>query len=176
MRLVIAEDSRLLRAAIARVLEDAGVDVVGLAGDADELLRKVRAHRPDVAIVDIRMPPTQLDEGLQAARVIRAELPHVGVLLPSQHVEERHAAELLEHGADGVGYLLKDRVTDVARFIDALHQIAAGAGNHAIARRMSLSQRAIGRHVTTIFDTLGLDRSRHHHRRVLAVPAYLRAA
>jgi len=215
MRVVIAEDSRLLRAAIVRLLEGAGVDVVGQAGDADELLRKVRAHRPDAAIVDIRMPPTQLDEGLQAARVIRAELPHVGVLLLSQHVEERYAAELLEHGADGVGYLLKDRVTDVARFIDALHQIAdggavldpevvahmvgrrtrrhaldalsdrdrqvlaqiaAGAGNHAIARRMSLSQRAIERHVTAIFDTLGLDRSRHHHRRVLAVLAYLRAA
>jgi DNA-binding NarL/FixJ family response regulator len=215
MRVVIAEDSLLLRAALARLLQDAGVDVVAEAGDADDLLRKVRAHEPDVAIVDIRMPPTQLDEGLQAARAIRAELPHIGVLLLSQYVEERYATELLEHGADGVGYLLKDRVIDVARFIDALHQIAqrgavldpevvahmlgrrrrrhtldalsdrdqqvlahiaAGASNHAIARRMFLSQRAVERHVTAIFDTLGLGPSRHHHRRVLAVLAYLRAA
>jgi DNA-binding NarL/FixJ family response regulator len=215
VRVVIAEDSRLVRAATARLLQDAGVDVVGEAGDADELLRRVRAHRPDVAIVDIRMPPTQLDEGLRAARVIRAELPDVGVLLLSHHVEERYAGELLEHGAERVGYLLKDRITDVARFVDAIHQIAqggavldpevvahmlgrrqranaldalsdrdqqvlaqiaAGASNHAIAGRMFLSRRAIERHVTTIFDTLGLDPSRHHHRRVLAALAYLRAA
>ena len=215
MRVVIAEDSLLLRAAAVRLLQDAGVDVVGQAGDADDLLRKVRAHQPDVAIIDIRMPPAQLDEGLQAARAIRTETPQVGVLLLSQHVEERYATELLEHGADGVGYLLKDRVTDIGRFIDAIHEVArrgsvldpevvahmvgrrqrngaldaltdrdnevlshmaAGASNGAIARRMFLSERAIERHVTTIFDKLELRASRHAHRRVLAVLTYLRAA
>ncbi|HWH19531.1 MAG TPA: response regulator transcription factor, partial [Solirubrobacterales bacterium] len=84
-----------------------------------------RAHRPDVAIIDIRMPPAQLDEGLHAARAIRAELPEVGVLLLSQHVEERYAVELLEYGADGVGYLLKERVTDIAHFVEAVRQVAA---------------------------------------------------
>jgi len=214
MRVVIAEDSVLLRAAAVRLLRDAGVDVVGEAGDADELVRKVRAHRPDVALVDIRMPPTQLDEGLRAARAIRAEQPEVGVLLLSQHVEERYASELLEHGAHGIGYLLKDRITDVADFVDAVRRVAgrgsvldpevvtamlcrhrhdraldaltgrdrdvlahmaAGATNAAISRRMFLSERAIERHVTTIFDKLGLVASRHAHRRVLAVLAYLRA-
>jgi DNA-binding NarL/FixJ family response regulator len=215
MRVVIAEDSPLLRAAIVRLLDDAGIDVVGQAGDADELLRKARAHKPDAAIIDIRMPPTQLDEGIRAARAIRAELPDTGILLLSQHVEERYARELLEYGADGVGYLLKDRVTDIPRFIDAIHQVArrgavldpevvahmlgqrrrrhaldglsdrdqevlahlaAGASNHAIARRMYLSQRAIERHITAIFGKLGLSPSTQHHRRVLAVLAYLRAA
>jgi DNA-binding NarL/FixJ family response regulator len=124
MRVVIAEDSVLLRAAVVRVLQDAGIDVVGQAGDADDLLRKVRAHRPDVAIVDIRMPPAQRDEGVQAARTIRAELPQVGVLLLSQYVEEHYATELLEHGADGIGYLLKDRLPDIAGFIDAIREVA----------------------------------------------------
>src|SRR3954447_9292850 len=123
MRVVIAEDSLLLRAAAARLLAEAGVEVVGEAGDGEERVRKVRAHRPDVAIVDIRMPPHQLDEGLRAARAIRAELPSIGVLLLSQHVEERFATELLEHGAAGVGYLLKDRVTDIASFLDAVRQV-----------------------------------------------------
>jgi len=126
VRVVIAEDCALLRAAETRLLEHAGFDVVGQAGDGEELLRKVRAHRPDVAIVDIRMPPHQLDEGLRAARAIRAELPSIGVLLLSQHVEERFATELLEHGAAGVGYLLKDRVTDIAGFLDAVRQVAEG--------------------------------------------------
>jgi DNA-binding NarL/FixJ family response regulator len=215
VRVVIAEDSVLLRAAAARLLTEAGVDVVAEAGDGDDLLRKVRAHRPDVAIVDIRMPPAQLDEGLQAARLIRAELPEIGLLLLSQHVEERYATELVEYGADGVGYLLKDRVTDVAHFVDAVRQVAErrsvldpevvahmvgrrrrdhaldglddrerevlahmaeGASNRAIARRMSLSERAVERAVTAIFEKLKLCASRHAHRRVLAVLAYLRAA
>ncbi len=126
MRVVIAEDSVLLRRGAARLLEDAGFTVVGEAGDADELLRKVRAHRPDVALVDIRMPPTHLDEGLQAARVIRRELRDTSVLMLSQYVEERYVTELLEHGAEGVGYLLKDRVADIDRFTDAIRQVAAG--------------------------------------------------
>jgi len=215
LRVVIAEDSLLLRAAMARLLEDAGVEVVGLAGDADDLLRKVRAHKPDVAIIDIRMPPDQLDEGLRAARVIRTELPGVGILLLSQYVEASYAVDLLEHGADGVGYLLKDRLADVSRFTDAirsvaergsvldpevvahmlgrhrrsrtldalterdqdvLEQMAGGATNRAIAKRMFLSERAVERHVTTIFEKLDLTLSKHTHRRVLAVLAYLQAA
>jgi DNA-binding NarL/FixJ family response regulator len=215
LRVVIAEDSLLLRAAAARVLEEADVDVVGLAGDADELLRKVRAHRPDVAIIDIRMPPTHVDEGLKAAWAIRTELPGIGVLLLSAHVNERYAAELLEHGADGVGYLLKDRVTDLDRFVDAVRQVAEGrsvldpevvahmvghhrrepefetlgdrdrevlaqmaqgASNRAIAERMFLSERAVERSVTTIFEELKITASRSAHRRVLAVLAYLRTA
>ena len=103
VRVVIAEDSLLVRAAVVRLLVEAGVEVVGEAGDGDDLVRKVRAHRPDVAVIDIRMPPEHVDEGLQAARVIRRELPEVGILLLSQYVEERYATELLEHGADGVG-------------------------------------------------------------------------
>ena len=126
MRIVIAEDSVLLRRGAVRLLEDAGFEVVGEAGDAEELLRKVRAHRPDVAVVDIRMPPTHLDEGLRAAQVIRDELPGVGVLMLSQYVEERFVSALLEHGAAGVGYLLKDRVADVDRLTDAIRQVAAG--------------------------------------------------
>ena len=209
MRVVIADDSTLFRAAAVRVLEDAGMDVVAQAADADDLLRKVRAHRPDVAIVDIRMPPNHRDDGLQAARVIRAELPSVGVLLLSQHIEQGYARELLEHGTEGVGYLLKDRVTDIDRFADAIGQIAnrgtvldpevlaqvvgggpsaldaldardrdvlaeiaRGASNHAIARRMFLSERSVERRVSAIFDALGLNASRHVHRRVLAVLAH----
>ena len=126
MRVVIAEDSLLLRRGAIRLLEDAGFEVVGEAGDADELLRLVRSERPDVAVVDIRMPPTHVDEGLQAARVIRAELPEVGVLMLSQYVEERYVTALLEHGAEGVGYLLKDRVAEIERFTDAIRQVAEG--------------------------------------------------
>ena len=126
MRIVIADDSVLLRRGAVRLLEDAGFEVVGEAGDGEDLLRKVRAHKPDVAVVDIRMPPTHVDEGLQAARVIREELPDVGVLMLSQYVEERYVTSLLEHGAEGVGYLLKDRVAEVERFTDAIRQVAAG--------------------------------------------------
>ena len=102
----------LLREGAARLLDDAGFDVVGQAGDGEDLLRKVRAHKPDVAVVDIRMPPTHIDEGLQAAKIIRSELPDIGVLVLSQYVEERYAVELLADGAEGVGYLLKDRIAD----------------------------------------------------------------
>jgi DNA-binding NarL/FixJ family response regulator len=126
MRVVIAEDSLLLRRGAIRLLEDAGFEVVGEAGDADELLRLVRSQRPDVAVVDIRMPPTHVDEGLQAARLIRTELPEVGVLMLSQYVEERYVTALLEHGAEGVGYRLKDRVAEIERFTDAIRQVAEG--------------------------------------------------
>jgi len=126
MRVVLGEDSVLLREGIARLLKDAGFDVVAQAGDADDLLRKVRAHKPDIAIVDIRMPPTHTDEGLRAAQMIRAELPNTAVLVLSQYVEEDYAVQLLSESAEGVGYLLKDRVADVDRFIDAIRRVADG--------------------------------------------------
>lgn len=126
MRVVLADDSVLLREGLARLLEDAGFDVAGQAGDAEDLLRKVRSHRPDVAVTDIRMPPTQTDEGLRAAQQIRAEMPGVGVVVLSQHIDERYAFELLQGSAEGVGYLLKDRVAEVAAFTDALRRVAAG--------------------------------------------------
>jgi DNA-binding NarL/FixJ family response regulator len=126
VRVVVAEDSVLLREGIVRVLADAGFDVVGQAGDADDLVRKVRAHRPDVAVVDIRMPPTNTDDGLRAARAIRDELPATGVLVLSQYAEEGYALELVADSAEGVGYLLKDRVADVERFIDAVRRVGQG--------------------------------------------------
>ena len=126
MRVVIADDAVLLREGAVRLLTEAGIEVVAQAGDAEDLMRKVRAHKPDVALVDVRMPPTQTDEGLRAAREIRAELPDVGVLVLSQIVEENYARELLTDNASGVGYLLKDRVADVAALTDALNRVAAG--------------------------------------------------
>jgi DNA-binding NarL/FixJ family response regulator len=126
MRAVIGEDSVLLREGIARLLERAEIEVVAQAGDADDVLRKVRAHKPDVLIVDIRMPPSTEDDGLRAARTIRAELPDVGVLVLSQYIEEGYANDLLGDGTDGVGYLLKDRVADVDRFVDAVRRVAGG--------------------------------------------------
>jgi DNA-binding NarL/FixJ family response regulator len=212
MRAVIAEDSVLLREGVARLLEDAGIEVVGQAGDAEELLRKVRAHKPDVAIVDVRMPPTQTDEGLRAARTIREELPDVGVVVLSQYVEETYAMELLGESAEGVGYLLKDRVADLDRFVDAVRRVAAGGSaldpevvsqmlgrrrrddpldalsdrerevlalmaegrsNRAIAESLVVTDRAIEKHVTSIFGKLDLAPAPEDHRRVLAVRAYL---
>jgi len=126
MRVMIAEDSVLLREGVARLLDDAGVDVVACCGTADELLLKVRSFPPDVAVVDIRLPPTHNDEGLQAALEIRASHPSVGVLVLSQYVELGLALKLLAESADGVGYLLKDRITDVDDFVDAVRRVAAG--------------------------------------------------
>jgi DNA-binding NarL/FixJ family response regulator len=212
MRVVLAEDSLLLRAGVARLLEDAGMEVVGQAGDLDDLLRKVRAHKPDVAIVDIKMPPTHTDEGLKAALIIRSELPRTAVLVLSQYVEKRYAAELLGDNAEGVGYLLKDRVADVDRFIDAIRRVADGGSaldpevvsemfgrrrtagrldeltprerevlglmaegrsNHSIATALVVTERAVEKHVTSIFGKLGLPATPDDHRRVLAVLAYL---
>jgi len=116
----------LLREGIVRLLTEAGLEVVAQAGDADDLLRKARAHRPDVAVVDIRMPPGNADDGLQAAKLIRAELPETGVLVLSQYADEHYAMQLLADGADGVGYLLKDRVGDVEAFVDGVRRVAAG--------------------------------------------------
>jgi DNA-binding NarL/FixJ family response regulator len=213
VRVVIAEDSVLLREGIVRILEDAGIEVAGQAGDAEDLLRKVRAHKPDVAITDIRMPPSHTDEGLRAAHEIRAELPEVGVLVLSQYVEQGYALDLLADNAAGVGYLLKDRVGDVDAFIDAVRRVseggsaldpevvsqllgrkrrddpldeltprerevlglmAEGRSNHAIAEALVVTERAVEKHVTSIFSKLDLANTPEDHRRVLAVLAYLR--
>jgi len=126
VRVVVADDSTLLREGVVRLLEESDLEVVGQAGDAEDLLRKVRAHRPDVAVVDVRMPPTHTDEGLRAARQIRTELPEVGVLVLSQYVEISYARELLAESAEGLGYLLKDRVADVGALTDAVRRVGAG--------------------------------------------------
>jgi DNA-binding NarL/FixJ family response regulator len=142
VRAVIAEDSVLLREGLKRLLTEAGIEVVGQAGDAEDLLRKTRAHKPDVVVTDIKMPPGQSDEGLRAAHVIRAELPGTGVLVLSQYVEEGYAMELLGESAEGVGYLLKDRIADVDRFLDAVRRVAEGGSaldpevvSHMLGRR-----------------------------------------
>lgn len=126
MRIVIAEDSAILRDGLAGLLADRGHEVVAAVGDGDELRAAVAEHEPDVCVVDIRMPPSYTDEGLRAAIAIRRDRPTVGVLVFSQYVETRYAAELLAGSARGVGYLLKDRVADVREFVDALTRIAAG--------------------------------------------------
>ena len=133
MRVVIAEDSVLLREGLARLLAEAGHDVVATAGEAEDFLREVGKHQPDIVVVDVRMPPTFTDEGLRAALVVRGRWPDVGVLVLSQYVEERYATELLsgrpenrDGAGGGVGYLLKDRVADLSEFLGALDRVAAG--------------------------------------------------
>jgi DNA-binding NarL/FixJ family response regulator len=126
MRVVIGEDQALLRQGVVRLLEDAGFEVVAQAGDAPDLLRKVAAHKPDVAIVDVQMPPDHTDDGLRAAIEIRARQPEVGVLVLSQHADERYALDLIGESAEGVGYLLKDRVADFDGFADAVRRVADG--------------------------------------------------
>ena len=215
MRIVIADDAVLLREGAARLLEDAGHEVVAQAGDADDLLRRVRAHKPDVAIIDVRMPPDNVNDGLRAALTIRDELPEVGILLLSQYVEDRYLGELLGGGAQGVGYLLKDRLAEVERLTEAIDRVAAGGSvldpevvaqmlgrareqgpldsltdrerevlgrmaegrtNRAIAEELFVSERAVERHVTSIFSKLDLPAGEQDHRRVLAVLAYLRGS
>jgi DNA-binding NarL/FixJ family response regulator len=126
MRVVIGDDSVLLREGVARLLQEAGFEVVAQAGDANDLLRKVRAHRPDVAIIDIRMPPGNADDGLRAARVIHSESPEIGVVVLSQYIQESYAYELFAGGADGLGYLLKDRVAHIGVFTDAVRRVGKG--------------------------------------------------
>jgi DNA-binding NarL/FixJ family response regulator len=213
VRVVIAEDSVLLREGVARILEDAGFEVVGQAGTADELMLKVRSYTPDVAIVDIRMPPTHTDEGLRAAQEIREKHAGIGVLVLSQYVEPAYAMELLAESAEGVGYLLKDRVANVAEFADAVRRVgdggsaldptivsqlvgrrrgddplsqltarerevlglmAEGRSNQGIAKQLVVTERAVEKHVTSIFGKLRLPAAPADHRRVLAVLAYLR--
>jgi len=126
VRLVIAEDSLLLREGLVRLVREAGFEVVGEAGDAEDLVRKVAAHKPDVAVVDVRMPPTNTDDGLRAALEIRRRMPDIGVLVLSEFVEQGYAHELLMNNAAGVGYLLKQRVTELERFVDALRRVGEG--------------------------------------------------
>ena len=142
MRVVIAEDNLLLREGIARLLESNGIEVAAMAGDLEELMRKVRGHKPDLVVADIRMPPTHTDEGLEAARRIRMELPGTGVLVLSQYLDEDYVFALLGDGTEGVGYLLKDRLTDGDRFVDAARRVAAGESaldpevvSHLLGRR-----------------------------------------
>jgi DNA-binding NarL/FixJ family response regulator len=126
MRVVIADDAVLFREGLARVLEGGGIEVAAQAGDAERLLALVRVDPPDAVVVDIRMPPTHTCEGLDAARRIRAEHAPVGVLVLSQYVEPHHAMQLLEDGAGGVGYLLKDRIADIGEVVEAVHRVAGG--------------------------------------------------
>ena len=214
MRVVLADDSLLLREGVARLLSEAGLDVVAQAGDADDLLRKVGAHKPDVAIVDVKMPPTHTDEGLRAAAEIRERHPQVGVLVLSQYLEEGYALDLLSSSAERMGYLLKDRVADLDRFVDAVKRVgeggsaldpevvsrllgrrrredpleelsprerevlglmAEGRSNHAIAEALVVTERAVEKHVTSIFSKLSLPPTAVDHRRVLAVLTYLKA-
>jgi DNA-binding NarL/FixJ family response regulator len=214
VRVVVGEDSVLLREGIVRVLGEAGFEVVAQAGDAEELVRKVSAHKPDVAVVDIRMPPTETDDGLRAAIEIRRRLPETGVVVLSQYLEEGYARDLVADSAEGTGYLLKDRVGDVERFADSVRRVgeggsvldpevvlqmlgrrriddglvqlterdrevlalmAEGRSNQAIARRLVVTERAVEKHVTSIFDKLGLMPAAEDHRRVLAVLSFLRS-
>ena len=203
----------LLREGMARLLGDAGFEVVGQSATADELLAAVATCEPDVAIVDIRMPPTHTDEGLRAALEIRSDYPRVGVLVLSQHADVGLAMKLLAPSAEGVGYMLKDRVSDLDDFAEAVKRVghggsvldptivsqqlgrqrsddpvdelsprerevlelmAEGRSNQGIAERLAISERAVQKHITSIFDTLGLPASSDDHRRVLAVLAFLR--
>jgi DNA-binding NarL/FixJ family response regulator len=126
LRVVVAEDSLLMREGVVRVLEGAGFDVVAEASDGDELMRAVRAHRPDVAVIDIRMPPSHTDEGVRAAKAIHSEFPGTGVLVLSQHVEEGYVLRLLAASAEGIGYLLKDRIAEPESLANAVRRVADG--------------------------------------------------
>jgi DNA-binding NarL/FixJ family response regulator len=141
IRVVIGEDQPLVREGIVSVLEEAGMEVVGVAGDAEDLLRKAGAHHPDVVITDIQMPPNLADDGLRAAQEIRSRQPDVGVMVLSQFLEDRYALDLVGERAQGVGYLLKDRVGDLALFIDAVRRVARGGS----ALDPEVVQRMVGR-------------------------------
>ncbi len=207
------DEPRSRRLELLDARAELGLEVVAQAGDAEDLMRKVGAHKPDVAIVDVRMPPTHTDEGLRAAAEIRDRHPGVGVLVLSQYIEEGYAMELLSSNAEGVGYLLKDRVADLERFVDAVRRVgeggsaldpevvsrllgrrrredplselsprekevlglmAEGRSNNAIASQLVVTERAVEKHVTSIFNKLNLPPAQEDHRRVLAVLTYLR--
>jgi DNA-binding NarL/FixJ family response regulator len=147
MRIAIAEDSVLLRKGLVLLLEEAGHEIAAATGDAEAFLRSVTADQPDVCVVDVRMPPTFTDEGLRAALVVRDRWPDVGVLVLSQWVEERYATELISGRPHGVGYLLKDRVADVAEFLDALGRVAAGGSAldpDVVAQLLARSRHPLG--------------------------------
>ncbi|MFA4927472.1 MAG: response regulator transcription factor [Patulibacter sp.] len=213
MRVVIGEDEALLREGLSLVLQRAGFDVVALAADGESLLREVRTHRPDLVVTDVRMPPTQSDEGLRAGLAIRSELPDTALLVLSQHAQRRYATELLAERPSGIGYLLKQRIADVDRFcddvrricdggtvldpelietllgrarphgdpldeltprqVDVLTLMAEGRSNAAIAERLVITEKAVVKHVSRIYDQLDLRLDGGDHRRVLAVVRYL---
>jgi DNA-binding NarL/FixJ family response regulator len=214
VRVVIGEDDVLLRAGVVRVLTEAGYEVVAQAGDAEDFLRKALAHHPDVAVVDVRMPPGHGDDGLRAALELRRQRPETGILVLSQYYEEDYALDLIDERPEGVGYLLKERVGDVEAFADAVGRVAAGGSaldpeivgrmlgrrrgggpldqlsprerevlgavaegrsNKGIAEALFISEAAVEKHVTHIFNKLDLGQSAYEHRRVLAAVTYLRA-
>ncbi len=159
MRVVIAEDSVLLREGLVRLLADAGHDVVAATGQAEDFLRAVDTKLPDAVVVDVRMPPTFTDEGLRAALVVRRRWPDVGVLVLSQYVEERYATELLSDRPHGVGYLLKDRVADLTEFLEALNRIAAGGSvldPEVVAQLLARSRHPLASLTARERDVLGL--------------------
>jgi DNA-binding NarL/FixJ family response regulator len=159
MRVVIAEDSVLLREGLSRLLAEAGHEVAAATGDGETLLRAVAEHQPDVVVVDVRMPPTFTDEGLRAALVVRSSWPEVGVLVLSQYVEERYATELLSDRPQGVGYLLKDRVAELAEFLDALERVAAQGSvldPEVVAQLLARSRHPLASLTPRELDVLGL--------------------
>ncbi|MEU4379042.1 response regulator transcription factor [Micromonospora echinofusca] len=213
MRVVIAEDLVLLRDGLIRLLTAYGDEVVAAVETGDELLAALLEHRPDVAVVDVRLPPTHTDEGLRAALAARERIPGLPVLVLFQYVEQLYARELLSDGAGSVGYLLKDRVADVTQFVDAVHRVADGGmamdpevvsqllarparaaplrrltprehevlalmaegrSNGAIAQRMVVTEKAVSKHINSIFAKLDL-RDCDDHRRVRAVLTFLDA-
>ncbi len=214
LRVAIAEDSVLLREGVTRILSGAGMEVVAAYDNADDLLNRIAVHPIDIALLDIRLPPTHSDEGMRAALQIRAERPDVAVLVLSQYVELGLAMQLLAESAEGVGYLLKDRISDVAQFVEAVRRVAgggsaidpqivstllrrrrsgdplsaltprerevlelmaAGGSNAGIAQEMVITQRAVEKYVSSVFDKLGLPSTGSESRRVLAVLLYLRS-
>jgi DNA-binding NarL/FixJ family response regulator len=212
VRVVIAEDLALLREGLIRLLEDRGFEIAAAVADGPSLVDAIEAERPDVAVVDVRLPPSFRDEGLRAALEARRRVPGVPILVLSQYVEQAYATELLADGEGAIGYLLKDRVADIADFVDALRRVAAGGtamdpevvkqllvrragpldaltprerevlalvaegrSNAGIAARLVVTERAVEKHVSSIFDKLRLSPDAGDHRRILAVLAYLSA-
>jgi DNA-binding NarL/FixJ family response regulator len=215
IRVVIGEDQPIVREGIVHVLQDSGFEVVGTAENARDLVRITGAQRPDVVVTDIQMPPDNTDDGLRAALEIRATMPGVGVLVLSQFLEDRYAMDLVADSAEGVGYLLKENISDLRMFTEAVRRVASGGSaldpnvvarlvgrkrkagpldnltprerdvlalvaegrsNAGVAQELVVSVGAVERHVTSIFDKLGLHQSPEQHRRVLAVLKYLRAS
>jgi DNA-binding NarL/FixJ family response regulator len=212
VRVVIAEDLALLREGLVRLLEEGGFEVTAAVDNGSDLVRAIVTERPDVAVVDVRLPPSFRDEGLRAALEARRRVPRTPVLVLSQYVEHAYASELLADGEGGVGYLLKERVGDIREFLSAVERVAAGGtaldpevvrqlvarrgplgeltprehevlalmaegrSNAAIAAELVITESAVEKHVSRIFEKLDLSPSDTDHRRVLAVLAYLRAA
>jgi DNA-binding NarL/FixJ family response regulator len=214
IRVIVGEDHSFVREGIVHVLQDGGFDVVGTTANARDLLRMADAYGPDVVVADIQMPPDHADDGLRAALAIRAANPGVGVLVLSQFLEDSYVFDLVSEGAQGVGYMLKEKVGDMRLFTDAVRRvadggsaldpdvvtrlvgrmrkaspvddltprerevlalIAEGLSNAGIARELVVTVAAVERHVTSIFNKLGLNQSPDQHRRVLAVLTYLKA-